>query len=39
MLVKIPHERAQSILNQLETTFSADSWMQDRIGAMETTSS
>lgn len=29
---------AQDILNRLQTTASADSWMQDRIGAMETTS-
>ncbi|KAL7998004.1 putative Sec63 domain, RNA helicase HrpA, immunoglobulin E-set, C2 domain superfamily [Plasmopara halstedii] len=28
----------QTILNQLRTTASADSWMQDRMGAMETTS-
>ncbi|KAF4324437.1 hypothetical protein G195_001421 [Phytophthora kernoviae 00238/432] len=28
----------KAILDQLRTTASADSWMQDRIGAMETTS-
>lgn len=28
----------KAILDQLQTTASADSWMQDRIGAMETTS-